>query len=89
MCPLSYSSASGPVHNPWLPGYSAGGSSSGCASLVAVAKVRDWRKSRGLDIGHLGEGCDLAVGGDQGGSIRLVGITVVKYEPGLGFANSR
>ncbi len=49
----SHTSSSGPVHNPLRMGYSAGGSSSGSACLVA-----------------LGE-CDMALGGDQGGSIRI------------------
>jgi amidase len=49
----SHTSASGPVHNPLRPGYSAGGSSSGCAALVAAGEV------------------DLAVGSDQGGSVRI------------------
>jgi len=41
------------VHNPRKPGYSAGGSSSGSAALVAAGEV------------------DMAIGGDQGGSIRI------------------
>ncbi len=49
----SHTAASGPVHNPRKNGYSAGGSSSGCAALVAAGEV------------------DMAIGGDQGGSIRL------------------
>jgi amidase len=49
----SHTSASGPVQNPRKMGYSAGGSSSGSAALVAVGEV------------------DLAIGGDQGGSIRI------------------
>jgi amidase len=49
----SHTSAAGAVHNPRKPGYSAGGSSSGSAALVAAGEV------------------DLAVGGDQGGSIRM------------------
>ncbi|MDQ0121797.1 amidase [Pseudomonas lini] len=49
----SHTSASGPVHNPLRQGYSAGGSSSGCAALVAAGEV------------------DLAVGSDQGGSVRI------------------
>ncbi len=73
MCALSYSSASGPVENPWLKGYATGGSSSGCAALVAIQKVREWRKKNGITQNNdLGEGIDMAVGGDQGGSIRLV-----------------
>ncbi len=49
----SHTSASGPVHNPRRMGYSAGGSSSGSAALVAAGEV------------------DLAIGGDQGGSVRI------------------
>jgi amidase len=49
----SHTSASGPVHNPHRMGYSAGGSSSGSACLVARGEA------------------DMAVGGDQGGSIRI------------------
>jgi len=49
----SHTSSSGPVHNPRRMGYSAGGSSSGSAALVAAGEV------------------DLAIGGDQGGSIRM------------------
>lgn len=49
----SHTSALGPVHNPRKMGYSAGGSSSGSAALVAAAEV------------------ELAIGGDQGGSIRM------------------
>jgi amidase len=49
----SHTSAAGPVHNPRKHGYSAGGSSSGSAALVAAGEV------------------DMAIGGDQGGSIRM------------------
>src|SRR5262245_49876255 len=49
----SHTGAAGPVHNPRKPGYSAGGSSSGSAALVAAGEV------------------DRAIGGDQGGSIRI------------------
>ncbi len=49
----SHTNASGPVHNPLRRGYSAGGSSSGSAALVAAGEV------------------DMAIGGDQGGSIRI------------------
>ena len=45
-------SAHGEVVNPRKPGYATGGSSSGCAALVAAGEV------------------DMAIGGDQGGSIR-------------------
>jgi amidase len=49
----SHTSATGPVHNPHRMGYSAGGSSSGSAAVVAAAEV------------------PMALGGDQGGSIRI------------------
>jgi amidase len=42
-------------HNPYKIGYSAGGSSSGCAALVGAGEV------------------EMAIGGDQGGSIRMPG----------------
>jgi amidase len=49
----SHTNAAGPVHNPHKLGYSAGGSSSGCAVLVSLREA------------------DMAIGGDQGGSIRM------------------
>jgi amidase len=49
---MSHTSATGPVRNPYDPTRSSGGSSSGCAALLAAGEV------------------DLAIGGDQGGSIR-------------------
>jgi len=49
----SHTCAAGPVHNPHRMGYSAGGSSSGSAALVAAGQV------------------NMALGGDQGGSIRI------------------
>jgi amidase len=49
----SHTSSTGPVQNPRKAGYSAGGSSSGCAALVAAGDV------------------DMAIGGDQAGSIRI------------------
>jgi amidase len=49
----SHTSATGPVHNPHRRGYSAGGSSSGSAAVVAAGEV------------------PMALGGDQGGSIRI------------------
>ncbi len=51
----SHTNAVGPVHNPRRMGYSAGGSSSGSAAVVAAGEV------------------DMAVGGDQGGSVRIPG----------------
>src|SRR6516164_6748014 len=49
----SHTCAAGPVHNPRRMGYSAGGSSSGSAVVVATGEA------------------DMAIGGDQGGSIRI------------------
>jgi amidase len=49
----SHTSSTGPVHNPHKRGFSAGGSSSGSAALVASGDV------------------DMAIGGDQAGSIRI------------------
>jgi amidase len=49
----SFTSSTGVVDNPWKRGYSAGGSSSGSAALVAAGDA------------------DLALGGDQAGSIRI------------------
>lgn len=72
MSGLSFTSATGPVENAWLRGYSSGGSSSGSATLLAIGQVKAWRAKRGLPVEDLGEGVDLALGGDQGGSIRLV-----------------
>jgi amidase len=49
----SHTSDTGPVPNPHDPSRTAGGSSSGCAVLVATGAV------------------DMAIGGDQAGSIRM------------------
>lgn len=49
----SHTSASGPVHNPYKMGYSAGGSSCGPGALVGSGEV------------------EMAIGGDQGGSVRI------------------
>jgi amidase len=49
----SHTNATGPVHNPYRMGYSAGGSSSGSGALVGAGEV------------------PMAIGGDQGGSIRI------------------
>ena len=49
----SHTANSGVVHNPRKMGYSAGGSSSGSAAVVAAGEV------------------PMALGGDQGGSIRM------------------
>jgi len=65
----SHTSESGPVHNPRKRGYTAGGSSSGSAALVAAGDV------------------DMAIGGDQAGSIRIpashCGIVGLKPTYGL------
>ncbi|KAK9236915.1 amidase signature enzyme [Lipomyces kononenkoae] len=53
MSPTSFTNAYAFVQNPYAAGYNAGGSSSGCAALVAGGVV------------------DMAIGGDQGGSIRV------------------
>ena len=77
MSALSFSSATGPVDNPWLKGYTCGGSSSGSAALVGVKCVRKQRGDEGVEATSddgLGEGVDLAIGGDQGGSIRMVSL---------------
>lgn len=73
MSALSFTSASGPVDNPWLKGHECGGSSSGSAALVAIKTVREWRQRHGKANSEddLGEGADLALGADQGGSIRM------------------
>lgn len=49
----SFTSSTGPIHNPHRHGHSAGGSSSGCGVVVATGDA------------------DMAIGGDQGGSIRM------------------
>jgi amidase len=81
MSPLSFTSASGPVHNAWRRGYTTGGSSSGCGAAVAAGQVRAWRKKYGFDANdeELGESVDLAVGGDQGGSIRIPAAYAGRY----------
>ena len=65
----SHTNATGSVHNPHKRGYSAGGSSSGSAVLVARGEA------------------DMALGGDQGGSIRMpasfCGIYGMKATHGL------
>ena len=65
----SHTSSTGPVHNPRKHGHTTGGSSSGCAALVAAGDV------------------DMAIGGDQAGSIRIpashCGIVGLKPTYGL------
>lgn len=73
MSALSFTSATGPVDNPWRKGYNCGGSSSGSAALVAINSVRKLKPSpaAAAEADGLGEGVDLALGADQGGSIRM------------------
>ncbi len=65
----SHTNATGATHNPHKRGYSAGGSSSGCAALVGAGEV------------------EMAIGGDQGGSIRapssFCGVYGMKATHGL------
>ena len=49
----SHTNSTGPVHNPYKYGHTAGGSSSGSGALVGSGEV------------------EMAIGGDQGGSIRM------------------
>ncbi|KAH8691497.1 amidase signature domain-containing protein [Talaromyces proteolyticus] len=63
--PLSFTSATGPVHNPRLHGYTAGGSSSGSCALVAAHVLASERN------GGLGKTVELAIGSDQAGSVRI------------------
>lgn len=63
--PLSFTAASGLVHNPRLHGYTTGGSSSGSAALVAA---------HGLALtesDHWKNTVELAIGSDQAGSVRV------------------
>lgn len=69
MFALSYTSDTGVVHNAWLHGYATGGSSSGCGALVSIDDVNQSTKNG--EENNLGEGVDMAIGGDQGGSVRL------------------
>ncbi|KAK3192792.1 hypothetical protein K4F52_001149 [Lecanicillium sp. MT-2017a] len=62
--PLSFTSATGPVHNAFLHGYTSGGSSSGSGVLVARNKVA----GNGEDVGPTVE---MAIGSDQAGSVRI------------------
>ena len=89
LSPLSFTNALGPVQNPWHKGHTIGGSSSGAAALVALSQVQEWRTRRGLPPidDELGQGVDMAVGGDQGGSVRIpasyAGIYGLKPTHGL------
>lgn len=68
LTPMSYTSANGPVHNPWLRGYNSGGSSSGSACLLGLVNARQ-AGVEGLE--KIDQLTDVAMGGDQAGSIRL------------------
>ena len=68
LTPMSYTSANGPVHNPWLPGYNTGGSTSGGACLLAL---REARAAGVPGLEQAGPDVDIAMGGDQAGSIRM------------------
>lgn len=68
LTPMSYTSATGPVHNPWLRGYNAGGSSSGAASLLGLRLAR---KAGVTGLEGAGEDINMALGADQAGSIRV------------------
>lgn len=68
LTPMSYTSATGPVHNPWLRGYNAGGSSSGAACLLGLRLAR---RAGVTGLEGAGEDIDMAIGADQAGSIRL------------------
>ncbi|KAF2500811.1 amidase signature enzyme [Lophium mytilinum] len=91
MSPLSFTSATGCVQNPWLRGFTTGGSSSGCAALVGNTASKLWRERHGIappsGEDEIGEGVDMAIGGDQGGSIRIpasyAGIYGLKPTHGL------
>ncbi|KAL4904090.1 hypothetical protein BDW74DRAFT_179180 [Aspergillus multicolor] len=85
--PVSFTSATGSVHNPWARGHTAGGSSSGCAALIGQKAVLE---DSGASLNGTVDGSptvELAVGGDQGGSIRLpaayTGIYGLKPTHGL------
>ncbi|EXJ79148.1 hypothetical protein A1O3_08649 [Capronia epimyces CBS 606.96] len=68
LTPMSYTSANGPVHNPWLRDHNTGGSTSGGACLLALGNAR----AAGVpDLDEAGQDVDLVMGGDQAGSIRL------------------
>lgn len=63
--PLSFTSATGPVHNPHLHGHTSGGSSSGSCALVAAHFMAP------AENASRGETVELAIGSDQAGSVRI------------------
>lgn len=68
LTPMSYTSANGPVHNPWLRNFNAGGSSSGAVCLLGLQLAR---RAGVPGLEQAGEDIDMALGGDQAGSIRV------------------
>lgn len=68
LTPMSYTSVNGPVHNPWLRNFNAGGSSSGGACLLGLRLAR-LTGVPGLE--DAGDDMGMALGGDQAGSIRV------------------
>ncbi|KAL4876028.1 amidase [Aspergillus karnatakaensis] len=64
--PFSFTSATGPVHNPHLHNHTAGGSSSGSAVLVAAHQMASAARTPGT-----GQTTQLAIGTDQAGSVRI------------------
>ncbi|KAB5518673.1 amidase signature domain-containing protein [Coniochaeta sp. 2T2.1] len=69
--PLSFTSATGPVHNPRLQGYMAGGSSSGSCALVSAHALASVSSSSSHEDNPYGETVELAIGTDQAGSVRI------------------
>lgn len=68
LTPMSYTSANGPVHNPWLKHHNTGGSTSGGACLLALRQAR----AHGVPgLEDAGPDIDIQLGGDQAGSIRM------------------
>jgi len=92
---LSTTAHTGPVHNAWAKGYATGGSSSGVASLISASDVAERSRQNKLPssltpdwLEHCSsDGVDCAIGGDQGGSIRIpahyAGIYGLKPTKGL------
>lgn len=67
--PLSYTSASGPVYNPWLFGRTVGGSGSGNAAMLSLGLA--WKVGV-LGLDNVGDSIELVLGGDQGGSVGVL-----------------
>lgn len=70
---LSTTAATGPVRNAWDPSRATGGSSSGVASLLSLQDIEDAAMKSGKPGLALAaeDRLDMAIGGDQGGSIRV------------------